>query len=144
MDPLLSILANLGLGIAGNAIYDSIKALASKPASREELLHDIQNSLDLEGVHMHADDVISALVMEGCLRIDDSQIYAGNTLVFGASGGRATLCNNSSLRTNRTEIFVQGDGMAKATGHSQIRLEGGNITFHVGQPISDASGKTPR
>ena len=142
MDPLLSILANLGLGIAGNGIYDYVKSLASKPALRDELLENIQNLLRLNGVHVQADDVISALASEGYLRIENSHLSAGSALIFGAAGGQASLGNNSSLRSNGTAIVAQGDARIEARGHAQIRQEGGCITFHVGQPENSSPRKT--
>jgi hypothetical protein len=142
MDPLLSTLTDLGLGIAGNAIYDSIKALASKPALREELLQEIQNCLRINGVQMRADDVISALAKDGFLRIENSNLSAGGALVFGAAGGHASFGNNSSLRSTGTAIIAQGNASVEASGHAQIRQEGGCITFHVGQPESTVPRKT--
>jgi hypothetical protein len=142
MDPLLDTLTNLGLGIAGNGIYDAIKSLASRPASRDELLQNIQNCLQINGVQMRADDVISALAKDGFLTIENSQLSAGGALVFGAAGGHASFGNNSSLRSNGTAIVAQGNSTVEASGHAQIRQEGGCITIHVGQPETTAPRKT--
>lgn len=65
MDQLLNLLSQLGLGIATNAIYDLIKSSASKPIEQEELLLEIQNRINLSGVNMRADTVISALSQNG-------------------------------------------------------------------------------
>jgi hypothetical protein len=142
MESLRNLLADLGLGVSGNFIYDLIKSLASKPASRDELLQNIQNCLRINGVQMRADDVISALAKDGFLRIENSNLSAGGALVFGAAGGHASFGNNSSLRNNGAVIVAQGNSSVEASGHAQIRQEGGCITIHVGQPETTAPRKT--
>jgi hypothetical protein len=142
MDKLRDILTNLGLGVASNAIYDCLKSLVFKPASKTELLQTIQNCLHLNGVHMEAADVISALAHEGYLRIENSHLSSGGALVFGANGGQASFGNNSSLRSAGTALVAQGNASVDAGGHAQIRQEGGCITIHVGPSASSVSRKT--
>ena len=133
MDPVLNLLSQLGLGLATNAIYELLKSLATKPLEQKALLDQIQNRIDLNGVTMRAETVISALTQKGFLSIQGSHLYAHNGLVFGSQGGAAIAGNNSTLQTAKTSI-IAGQGAAIQTqGNAQIRQNpDGSISFHTG------------
>lgn len=133
MDPLLNFLSQLGLGLATNAIYDLLKSLTSKSLDQKALLGQIQNRIDLNGVTMHAETVISALMQNGFLSIQGSHLYAHDSLVFGSQSGTAIAGNNVTLQTAKTSI-VAGQGAAIQThGNAQIRQNpDGSISFHTG------------
>lgn len=132
MDPLLNLLSQLSLGLATNAIYDLLKSLASKPLEQTALMDQIQNRIDLNGVTMRAETVISALTQNGFLSIQGSYLYAHDSLVFGSKGGSA-IAGNSTLQTAKTSI-VAGQGAAIRTqGNAQVRQNpDGSISFHTG------------
>lgn len=133
MDPVLLMLSELGLGVATSAIYDFLKSLVSKPLDQKTITEEIQNRIDLNGVSMRAETVISALTQNGFLSIQNSQLYATDSLVFGSQGGAAMAGNNTVLQTSKTAV-VAGQGAAMRTqGHAQIRQNSdGSITFHTG------------
>jgi hypothetical protein len=133
MDPLLNCLSQLGLGLATNAIYDLLKSLASKPLEQKALLNQIQNRIDLNGVTMRAETVISALTQKGFLSIQGSHLYAHNSLVFGSQGGSAVAGNNSTLQTSKTFIVAGQGAFIKTQGNAQVRQNpDGSISFHTG------------
>ena len=133
MDPLLNCLSQLGLGLATNAIYDLLKSLASKPLEQKALLNQIQNRIDLNGVAMRAETVISALTQDGFLSIQGSHLYAQNSLVFGSQGGSAVAGNNSTLQTSKTSIVAGQGASIKTQGNAQVRQNpDGSISFHTG------------
>lgn len=137
MDQLLNLLSQLGLGIATNAIYDLIKSSASKPIEEKELLLEIQNRINLSGVNMRADTVISALSQNGFLSIQGSHLYAPKALVFGSLSGTAVAGNNTTFQTEKTSIVAGHGASIETNGNAQVHQNpDGSISFHTG---SDAS-----
>ena len=133
MDPLLNLLSQLSLGLATNAIYDLLKSLASKPLEQKALWDQIQNRIDLNGVTMHADTVISALTQNGFLSIQGSHLYAHDGLAFGSQGGSALAGNNSTLQTAKTSIVAGQGASIQTQGNAQVRQNpDGSISFHTG------------
>ena len=131
MDILFSLLQNLGTGLATNAIYDTIKAIGSTN-SKSDLVSKIQQKLELNGVRMEAETIISALIDRGFLSIQGSQIHANTQLIFGSIRGNALVGNNTILSTDRTRIEMGNGAFMKTTGNAQIRQNpDGSITFHT-------------
>jgi hypothetical protein len=133
MDPLLALLSQLGLGLSTNAIYDILRSLASKPIEQKALLEEIQNRINLNGVAMRAETVISALTQNGFLSIQGSHLYASNRLVFGSQGGSAVVGNNTTLQTAKTSIVAGHGASIQTQGNAQVRQNpDGSISFHTG------------
>ncbi len=129
-DSLLSVLSNLGLGLATNAIYDSIKKIKND-VSKTDLTKEIQQKIELCGVTMRAETIIEALAKNGFLLIRGSRLHANNQLIFGSIYGRASIGDDSFLSTNRTSIEI-GKGAIETKGNAQIRQNpDGSITFHT-------------
>lgn len=133
MDPLLNFLGGLGLGLATNSIYDLLQAFAKKQIDPQHLPTEVQNRINLHGVTMNAETVISALAQNGYLSIKNSHLYAAQSLIFGSEQGGAVVGNDSSLRTDRTAITMGGGAFMQSQGNAQVRQNSdGTITFHVG------------
>ena len=133
MEPLLSLLGQLGLGMATNAIYDLLKSLAANPVEQSTLVAEVQNRINLHGVTMRADTVISALTQNGYLSIQGSHLYAPTSLVFGSQVGGAMAGNNSTLQTAKTSIAAGAGAFIETQGNAQVRQNpDGSISFHTG------------
>lgn len=134
MDPLLTLLSQLGLGLATNAIYELLKTLGANPVEQQALLTEIQNRINLHGITMRAETVISALNQDGYLSIQGSHLYAPTALVFGSQKGAAVVGNNSTLQTTKTSIFAGSDASMETQGNAQVRQNpDGSISFHTGE-----------
>ena len=134
MDPLLTILSQLGLGLATNAIFELLKGLAGKSASAQQITQDIQNRINMHGVTVRAETVISALAQNGFLVIQGSHLHANESLVFGSVQGSAVVGNNSALTTNNTAITAGSGAFMETQGNAQVRQNSdGSISFHVGE-----------
>ncbi len=133
MDPLLTLLGQLSLGLATNAIYDLLKMTAASPVERKQLEQQIENQIRLHGVNMDAATVIDAVAQNGFISIQGSRLYAPTAIAFGSQGGGAVMGNGSTLKTDKAAI-VAGTGAHMVTqGHSKVQLnESGAITFHTG------------
>ena len=134
MDDLLSLLNQIGLGLATNGIYDYLKGQAAQQANTQVLEKEIQDRLDIAGVQMTAKSVMSALAEKGILVVDGSHLHAKDSLVFGSVVGSASVQNGSKLTTDSSAIHI-GQGAAISTnGNAQIRQNAdGSISFHVGE-----------
>jgi len=133
VDPLLNLLSQLSLGLATNAIYDLLKSLPSKPLEQKALMGQIQNRIDLNGVIMRAETVISALTQNGFLSIQGLHLYAHDSLVFGSQGGSAIAGNNSTLQAAKTSIVAGQGASIQTQGNAQVRQNpDGSISFHTG------------
>lgn len=134
MDPLLTTLAQLGLGLATNAVYDLLKGLAGKSADTQTIAKEIQNKINMHGVSMRAETVIEALAKNGFLVIQQSHLHGNNGLVFGSLQGGAVVGNNSALTTNKTAITAGTGAFMETQGNAQVRQNpDGSISFHVGE-----------
>lgn len=133
MDPVFTLLSQLGLGLATSAVYDLLKSLAAKPLEQKTLLEEIQNRINLNGVTMRAETVISALTQNGFLSIQGSHLYATNSLVFGSQGGTSIAGNNTTLQTSKTSIVTGQGASIQTQGNAQVRQNpDGSISFHTG------------
>lgn len=134
MDPLLTLLSQLGLGLATNAIYDLLKSKAAAPIEQQQLVSDIQNRINLHGVTMKAETVISALTHNGFLSIQGSHLYAPTGLIFGSRAGAAVAGNNTALQTAKTSIVAGHGASIETQGNAQVRQNpDGSISFHTGE-----------
>lgn len=134
MDPLLTVLGQLGLGLATNAVYDLLKGLAGKTVSTPQVEQEIQNRINMYGISMRAETVISALAQSGLLVIQQSHLHANQALTFGSYQGRAIVGNNSALTTNNTVITAGSGAFMETNGNAQVRQNpDGSISFHVGE-----------
>ena len=134
MDPLLTLLSQLGLGLATNAIYDLLKLRAAATDSPPVAAEEIQNCIRLHGVAMNAETVISALTQNGFLSVHASNLYAPTALIFGSVAGGAVAGNNTTLRTANTAIVAGAGASVETQGNAQIRQNpDGSISFHTGE-----------
>jgi hypothetical protein len=134
MDPLFNTLGQLGLGLATNAVYDLLKGLAGKSANTQQVAQEIQNRINMYGVSMRSETVISALAQNGFLVIQQSHLHGNHGLTFGSVQGSAVVGNNSALTTNNTAITAGAGAFMETQGNAQVRQNGdGSISFHVGE-----------
>lgn len=133
MDPLLTVLGQLGLGLATNAVYDLLKGLVGKSADTKAVEREIQNQINMYGISMRAETVINALAQNGFLVIQQSNLHANQELIFGSQQGGAVVGNNSSLTTDKTAITAGSGAFMETQGNAQVRQNSdGSISFHVG------------
>lgn len=131
---MIAVLAQLGLGLATNAIYDLLKSCAGKEVSAKDVGAAIQNQINLHGVSMNAETVIRALSENGFISIKGSHLHANDSIVFGSVVGGASMGNNSELTTNKTAIHASGDASMNTVGNAQVRQNpDGSISFHTGE-----------
>jgi len=134
MDPLLALLSQLGLGLATNAIWDYLKSLATSPIEQKALAEEIQNRINLHGVTVRAETVISALAQRGFISIRNSNLYAPTALIFGSVQGAAVVGDNSTLATAKTSIVAGKGASLETIGNAQVRQNpDGSISFHTGE-----------
>ena len=133
MDPLLGVLGQLGLGLATSGVYDLIKGFAGS-ISRHEFTSEVQNRINMKGVSMSAETVIDALVRNGFLTIQQSHLYANESINFGSYQGGAVVGNDSSMRTDKTAIEAGAGAFLETQGNAQVRQNpDGSISFHTGE-----------
>lgn len=137
MDQLLILLGQLGLGLATNSIYDLLKSSAGKQVEQQDFLAEVQNRINLNGVTMRAETVISALTQNGFISIQGSRLYAPTALEFGSQKGAAFVGNNSTLQTDKTSIVTGSGAFVETQGNAQVRQNpDGSISFHTGEDES--------
>ena len=133
MEQLLTVLGQLGLGVATNAVYDLLKGAVGHSVDKATLTQEVQNRINLHGVTMTAETVINALAQNGILVIELSKLHANETLTFGSQIGSAVVGNNSVLTTNKTAIAAGSGAFMETNGNAQVRQNSdGSISFHVG------------
>ena len=137
-DPITSALINLGLNIASNAIWDTIKSTLGQP--KQESITALSNFLRMQGVRISAETVIDAFVRDGVLKIEGTSLIAAQEITFGAGpGGTFSFGNNSSSVTSTTQINA-GAGAYIVGNNAQVRQNAdGSISFHVGDPAKKRS-----
>jgi len=134
MDPLLTLLSQLGLGLATNAIYDLLTSLVGKQVEPQVLTAELQNKINVHGVTMKAENLISALMHNGFLSIQGSHLYASQSIILGSQVGGAVVGHNSSLTTDKTAINAGSGAFVETQGNAQVRQNpDGSITFHTGE-----------
>ncbi|MDO9077424.1 MAG: hypothetical protein Q7U72_08240 [Brevundimonas sp.] len=133
MDPI-SILSGLGLGVAGNAVYDYLKARLTgpNPPTVEQLEQELQNIINVNGVTMQASTVIEALAKNGVITITRSHLNAPSSISIGAVNGRAYFGDNSSSTTATTAIHAGEGASIQFSGNAKIvQAPDGSIRFYT-------------
>lgn len=131
---LLTFLGQLGLGVAGNAIYDLISSYGQESVATDRVTKDIQNKINLHGITMKAETVINAMAENGFISIKRTELHAKDLIVFGSKHGGASVGNDSKLSTDKTAIEAKGNSSMNTEGNAQVRQNpDGSITFHVGE-----------
>jgi len=131
---MITLLGQLGLGLATNAVYDLLMGFGQKEIPAADLASEIQNQINLHDVSMKAETVISALAENGFISIQGSHLHANDSLVFGSVVGGASVGNNSKLTTDKTAIKAKGNASMNTVGNAQVRQNpDGSISFHVGK-----------
>ena len=148
MDPILTILSQIGLGVASNAVYDYLKmkfATSGASINRSSLESELQNVITVSGATVRASTVIDALARNGFLVIEGSHLHGPQGLIFGSVQGSTIAGNNTRLSTDKTAIDAGAGAFIKTEGNSQIRQNpDGSISFHVGEGSSSISFQTPK
>jgi len=132
---VLSLLAELGIGVAGNAVYDVIKRYFSsnRTPTVEGLREAIANSLALNGVTVNAATVVQFLANRGVITISNSNIHGPSGVALASNHGAFEFGNNSISQTDRTKIVASGRAAIVGTGTSAVvQNPDGSISFHVG------------
>jgi hypothetical protein len=131
---IMTVLGQLGLGLATNAIYDLIKGCAGKEVSVKDVEAAIQNQINMHGISMSAETVIRALSEKGFISIKGSHLHANESIIFGSVVGGASMGNNSKLTTNKTAIHASDNASMNTVGNAQVRQNpDGSISFHTGE-----------
>jgi hypothetical protein len=126
-----SILGELVVGVLSNSLYEALKTLVSRQGSKEDCTKAIQDCIDVHGVSMRAETVISALADHGLLSISGSDLGANEALLFGSQGGSARI-TDLKLKTPRSEIQVGVKATITTQGNGHIRQNAdGSISFHT-------------
>lgn len=140
MDPI-SILSQLGLGVASNAIFDFLKSRLLSPTPGPQLQAELQNIIDLNGVQMRAETVIEALARNGVIRIVNSSMHANESLSIGAQGGLAIWGDNSVASTDKTAIVAGSGATIRATGNAKVvQHPDGSNYHHLVQTLGQSIG----
>lgn len=128
-----TFLSDIGTGVASSAVYEVLKNWVAGKLTDVQARQQIDNVLQLNGVNMSASSVISALVNNGHLSINNSSLYAVSSIEFGSVKGSAVMGNGSSLKTSTSEVLTGQGAAIVANGNSGMKLNpDGSITFHVG------------
>ena len=136
---LLTVLNQIGLGLATSSIYDLLKILAVQDVTREELSTEIQNQINLHGIQMTAETVIQSLAEKGFISIRGSLLHANESLVFGSVEGGASVGHDSKLTTDKTAIEAKGNASMETAGNARVQQNpNGSISFHVGEGEDDS------
>jgi hypothetical protein len=129
------IVQQLGLSLSASALYEIIKTQFSSTNTPtvDGLKTAIKNELEVSGISASADTVIEALAKSGILVIEGSTFYAPNSIIMGSKGsGEMTFGNNSTSRTDKTNIVAGQGATIKTKGNAQVRQNpDGSITFHT-------------
>lgn len=139
MDPILACLMQMGVGVASSAVYDCLKHLSRKSTDRKTVESNVQNILKIQGIQMRASTIIDALIKDGYLVINNSDLYAPDSITFGTIQGTAIAGDSTRLHTDRTSIDAGQGAFLKTTGNAQVRQNpDGSISFHVGENGGDS------
>lgn len=133
MDPL-TILGQIGLGTASNAVYDFLKSrfMSTAQLSTVEFSTELQNIIDVNGVTMTAESVIEALATQGIIKIENTTMSAPSCIVIGAAGGKTLWGNNSIASTDNTSIVAGSGSRIETTGNAKIiQHPDGSIRFYT-------------
>ena len=137
MDPVASMLSQLGVSIASQAIYDfaksRIRGAQQSASSLAEGLAQEFPSLTVDGADVVAHTVIDFFAERGFIQIRGSSIYARKSVwMRSAAGTKLTFGDGSTSSTDRTRIDAGKGAQIIATGGAEIRQnEDGSISFRT-------------
>jgi hypothetical protein len=134
MDPVASLLRDLGINIAASAMYDFFRTrFLSGGQNRQALETDLNSFLSLNGVHVSAATVIDAFAAKGLLEVRGTTLYAPQSITMGAAAGATFAFGFDSVsRTDSTAIHAQGDAVMHGTNAEVRQNPDGSVSFHVG------------
>ena len=139
MDPLLTFLMQLGIGVASSGVYDYLKQQSRKSIDRKTVESNVQNILEMQGIQMRASTIIDALINNGYLVIRGSDLYAPDSITFGTIQGTSIAGDGTRFHTDRTSIDAGQGAFLKTKGNAQVRQNpDGSISFLVGENGDDA------
>ncbi len=131
---LSTLLTSLGINIASSVIWDFIKSSISRGKTKEEIIKELANFIQVEGADIKSQEIIEFFINNGQLYIENSQIYSKESIDYSTSINDSSLTmKNSTSKTNNTEISVCGSGATiKMSGNAQIIQNEKGITISVG------------
>ncbi|HCL55498.1 MAG TPA: hypothetical protein DHW82_00595 [Spirochaetia bacterium] len=133
---LLTLLGQIGLGVASNAVYDLIKKFSSQEnkTSEVDFIKELTNVLEVNGVKMESQKIIQALAENGFLKIENSNFYAKESMEYGSLSGSSLIGNNSSFTTDKSAVNFNNGSFMHTQGTAFIKQdEEGNIKFCMGK-----------
>jgi hypothetical protein len=137
MIDLADVLANLGFGVASNAIYDVIKSyFMNNPAPTVAGLEQaLRNVIVANKMTVRAATVINMLAQSGAIVIKDSSLFAPHQIFYVAqNGARVFFGGTGTSATDATAISSRGrDSGMSLIGSAEVRQNAdGSISFHTG------------
>ncbi len=135
MDPLVNVVAQLGLGVASNAVYDAIKRLLlGGKQSADTVAEGLRSefpALSIHGAKVLASTAIDVLAQRGDISITGSQLVARDTIwMRSAPGTKFEFGDGSASRTDKTSIDAGPGAKIIGQGGAGVRQnEDGSISF---------------
>jgi hypothetical protein len=136
MDPLSSVIAQLGLGVASNVIYDVAKHLITRrqSTSPDELAKELRTNvsiLSVEGANILGQTVIDVFAKNGWILIKGTQLFATDAIMMRSTDGTGfSFGDGSSSSTSKTRIDAGLGAKIVGQGGAGIRQnEDGSIGF---------------
>jgi hypothetical protein len=137
---IASAIADLGLGVAGSAVYDFLKRrFAGRSAvSEAELQSAIGDFLVIHGVNAQAATVMNLLAERGVLQVTASNLYANESLTMRASSGAIfSVGHGTTTRTAKTAIQADAGAFVTGSGGAVVQNADGSVSFLVGSRQGD-------
>jgi hypothetical protein len=137
MDPVTAALAQLGISIAAQTIYDVGKKVLSRGgSSKENLASELASeipSLSIENAKVIADTLVDVFAEHGDITIRGTEIHAKDSVwMRSAPGTQFSFGHGSTSSTERTRIETRGNSEIRGTGGAEIRQnDDGSISFHT-------------
>ncbi|MEI6135219.1 MAG: hypothetical protein WCP72_09610 [Desulfomonile sp.] len=132
---LEQLLANLGLNIAANVIYDLLKSFAkdTREPTVQALESYLASHLSVDGANIKAAKILEFLAEKGNIVITNSSIEAAKQITMSSSPG--SICvfgNNSTSSTMKTAIETKDNAQIRMQGGAKIvQDEDGSIKFYT-------------
>ena len=129
------IIADLGLNVTANFIYDLVKQFfARTPIPTTDGLRDyLASHLSISGVRIEAARLIDFLARNGDITITGSDIRAGERITMAsAPGTELRFGHDSAARTDKTAIVAGPGAEIRAQGGAKIvQNPDGSIDFYT-------------
>ena len=137
MDPITALLAQIGVSIGAQAIYDLAKSrIRSGDSTKAKLVQAFLEKypqLEIHGAEVVADKVIGIFAKKGHVIISGTTISASKSIwMKSAPGTKFVFGEGSVSRTKKSEIRVGKRAFMEGQGGAVVEQdEEGNIIFKV-------------